>query len=472
MRVLFATPELSDFVQVGGLAAVSAALPRALRPFADIRIIMPGYPEVLGKIADFSIIGHCVATAQLPACSLGLGFAKDGLPTYVVVCPELYERRGTPYGNERGEDWADNDLRFARFCLAAALLAQGGVDPNWSADLIHANDWQSGLIPGYVAWSGAELPTIFTIHNLAYQGLFEPTTVRRIGAPDTAFDINGLEFYNKLSFIKAGIVYASHVTTVSQTYAQEITTPEFGCGLDGLLRKRADEQKLSGILNGIDESWDPRNCAALSQPFEAGDWRARAKNTAELRRQFGLAVSRGPLFAVVARLVHQKGVDLVLEAAETIVDAGGQLIVTGKGEPRFEHALLQAQRRKPQAVAVRIGFDDDEARNIFAGSDFTLVPSRFEPCGLSQMYAQRFGSLPVGHRTGGLAETIVDGETGFLFRKASTASLLSGLCRAFSVFGAGERFGAMRRAAMTQRFGWSASASSYLSLYRTAASGA
>jgi starch synthase len=472
MKVLFATPEVSDFVQVGGLAAVSAALPRALRRFADIRIVTPGYPEVLSRIKEFSIVGHCPATAELPACSVGLGHAADGLPAYVIICPQLYERRGTPYGNERGEDWADNDLRFARFSLAAALLAQGRVDPGWSADLIHANDWQSGLIPGYLAWSGAQLPTVFTIHNLAYQGLFEPTTIHKIGAPDAAFDINGLEFYNKLSFIKAGIFYASHVTTVSQTYAQEITTPEFGCGLDGLLRKRAEEHKLSGILNGIDESWDPRNCPALSQTFEAGDWRARSLNTAELRRQFGLAVSRGPLFAVVARLVHQKGVDLVLDAAETIIAAGGQLIVTGKGDPQFEHALLQAQRHRPDAVAVRIGFDKDEARNIFAGSDFTLVPSRFEPCGLSQMYAQRFGSLPVGHRTGGLAETIVDGETGFLFRKASTASLLSGLCRAFSVFGASERFGAMRRAAMTQTFGWSASASSYLSLYRTAASGA
>ena len=468
MKVLFATPEISDFVQVGGLAAVSAALPRALRPFSDIRLIVPGYREVLSRISGLSIIGHCPATAALPACAVGRGRTRDGLPTYVVVCPALYERPGNPYGNERGHDWADNDLRFARFCLAAALLSQGQVDPSWSADLVHANDWQSGLIPAYLAWSGAQLPTIFTIHNLAYQGLFDRSTVHKIGAPDAAFDIEGVEFYNKLSFIKAGIFYASHVTTVSQTYAQEITTPELGCGLDGLLRKRAEERKLSGILNGIDESWDPRNCSALSQPFEAGDWRARASNTEELRRQFGLAVCRGPLFALVARLVHQKGVDLVLDTAETIIAAGGQLIVTGKGEPQFEAALMQAQQQRPQAVAVRLGFDDDEARKIFGGSDFTLMPSRFEPCGLSQMYAQRFGSLPIGHKTGGLAETIIDGETGFLFGKASTESFLGGLCRAFSVFGANERFAGMRRAAMQQTFSWASSAKSYLSLYRTA----
>jgi starch synthase len=380
----------------------------------------------------------------------------------------LYERPGNPDGNERGQDWADNDLRFARFCLSAALLGQGRVDPSWSADLIHANDWQTGLIPAYLSWSGARLPSIFTIHNLAYQGLFDRTTVQKIGAPEAAFDTEGIEFYDKLSFIKAGIVYASHVTTVSQTYAQEITTPELGCGLDGLLRKRADERKLSGILNGIDESWDPRNCSALNRTFEAGDWRARSANTEELRKQFGLAVCRGPLFALVARLVHQKGVDLVLETAETIVNAGGQLIVTGKGEPQFEAALLQAQQRRPRAVAVRLGFDKDEARKIFGGSDFTLMPSRFEPCGLSQMYAQRFGSLPIGHKTGGLAETIVDGETGFLFGKASTESFLGGLCRAFSVFGATQRLGAMRRAAMQQTFSWTSSSESYLSLYRSA----
>jgi starch synthase len=469
MKVLFATPEVSDFVQVGGLAAVSAALPRALRPVSDIRLIVPGYPAVLSQIRDFTIVGRCPATADLPACSLGLGRTVDGLPTYVVVCAALYERLGTPYCNERGQDWSDNDLRFARFCLCAALLGQGLVDPAWSADLVHANDWPSGLIPAYLTWSGAHLPSIFTIHNLAYQGLFDRTTVHRIGAPEAAFDIDGLEFYNRLSFIKAGIVYASHVTTVSQTYAREITTPEFGCGLDGLLRKRAEERKLSGILNGIDESWDPRTCSALSRTFDAGDWRARSANTAKLRKQFGLAVSRGPLFALVARLVHQKGIDLVLEAAETIADAGGQLIVIGKGEAQFEAASLLAQQRRPEAVAVRLGFDSDEARQIFAGSHFTLMPSRFEPCGLSQMYAQRFGSLPIGHKTGGLAETIVDGETGFLFGKASTTSFLGGICRAFSTFGASERLDVMRRAAMKQSFSWTLSAKSYLSLYRAAA---
>jgi starch synthase len=236
--------------------------------------------------------------------------------------------------------------------------------------------------------------------------------------------------------------------------------------LEGILKKRAESHELSGILNGIDESWDSKTCSSLSRTFGAGDWEERAHNADDVREQFGLAVSRRPLFALVARLIHQKGVDLVLESAQTIVDAGGQIVVTGKGEARFEEALLQAQERSPGSIAVKIGFDDEEARRIFAGSDFTLIPSRFEPCGLSQMYAQRFGSLPIGHRNGGLAETILDGETGFLFGKPSAEGFLGGLCRAFSTFGMKDRLDGMRRTAMSQAFSWTDSARSYAALYK------
>lgn len=432
-------------------------------------MIVPGYPGVLSRIDDFVTIGECASLASLPACRIGLGRTRDGLAVYVVDCPSLFDRPGTPYGDADGRDWPDNDIRFARFSSAAARLAAGAVDRHWSADLVHGNDWQSALVPAYLAWSGSKLPSIFTIHNLAYQGLFAKGSLRAIGAPDSAFHIEGVEFYDKLSFLKAGIVYASHLTTVSQTYAREITTPEFGCGLEGLLKKRADASELCGILNGIDESWDPRTCRELNAPFGAGDWGERARNAERIRRDFGLAVSRGPLFALVSRLVHQKGVDLVLSAADTIVRAGGQLVVAGKGEARFEAALLDAHRSRPDAIAVKIGFDDGEARRIFAGSDFTLMPSRFEPCGLSQMYAQRFGSLPIGHETGGLAETIVDDETGFLFGKPSAESFMGSLCRAFSLFGVRERLADMRAQAMAQSFSWDESAASYVQLYRRAA---
>lgn len=469
MRILFATPETCDFIQVGGLAAVSAALPRALRPLADIRIVVPGYAQVLRGLADLKVVGHCPAFAGLPAFQIGLGHAADGMPYYVVMCSELFERPGTPYGDTRGVDWEDNDVRFATFSYAATQIALGKADRAWSADLVHANDWQCALIPAYLEWAQRPLPTVFTIHNLAYQGVFSRHALPRLGIPDHAFHMDGVEFYDRLSFLKAGLVYSSHLTTVSQTYAAEITTPEFGCGLEGVLRQRAERNELSGILNGIDESWDPRTCTSLTRNFDAGDWRKRSQNAREIRRQFGLGVSRGPLFALVARLVHQKGVDLVIQNAKAIVDAGGQIVVTGKGEARFEEALRKVQAEHPGSVAVKIGFDDEEARRIFAGSDFTLMPSRFEPCGLSQMYAQRFGSLPIGHRTGGLAETILDGETGFLFENPSSHRLLSSICRAFSTYGARDRLDRMRRAAMGQAFSWTNSAKAYASLYQSAA---
>ena len=466
MRVLFVTTEMDDFVRVGGLAAVSAALPRALRRWSDVRVLLPGYGDVVEQFTHLEIVGHSPALAEMPACSLGLGSTKDGLPVYVLLCPQLYDRPGNPYGDEEGRDWPDNDIRFGRLASAAAQLAEGKLDKNWAADLVHGNDWQAALVPAYLAWSEVKIPSILTIHNLAYQGLFAKEALRRIGAPEESFHINGLEFYDKLSFLKGGLIYASHLTTVSETYAREITTPELGCGLEGLLRQRSEAQQLTGILNGIDESWDPRVCAQLAQPFAAGDWEGKRANSEYVRQQFGLAVSRGPIFGLVARLVHQKGIDLVLSAADEIIDAGGQIIVIGSGEPRIEQALVDAHRRRPDAIGVTIGFHDGHARRIFAGSDFTLMPSRFEPCGLSQMYAQRFGSLPIGHQTGGLAETITDGETGFLFAKPSTESFLGGIRRAFSTFVLKDRLNAMRRSAMARSFSWDISAALYGALYR------
>jgi starch synthase len=466
LKVLFVTTEMDDFVRVGGLAAVSAALPRALRPWADVRVMLPGYHDIIEQLTHIEIVGECAAKAQMPACRLGRSATRDGLPVYVLLCPQLYDRPGNPYGDENGRDWPDNDIRFARFASAAAELAMGTLDKNWAADLVHANDWQAALVPAYLAWSGSTLPTILTIHNLAYQGLFPRDTMRRIGVPESSFHIDGLEFYDKLSFLKGGLVYASHLTTVSSTYANEITTTEFGCGLEGLLRTRSAASELTGILNGIDESWDPRFCTQLAQQFGAGDWAGKRANADYVRKQLGLAMSRGPIFGLVARLVHQKGIDLVLSAADEIVEAGGQIIVTGSGEPALEQALVAAHRRRPDSIGVVIGFNDAQARRIFAGSDFTLMPSRFEPCGLSQMYAQRFGSLPIGHQTGGLAETITDGETGFLFSKPSIESFLGGVRRAFSTFVSTEKLDTMRRSAMARSFSWDLSAACYSALYR------
>lgn len=464
-KILFVTPEIEDFVKVGGLGAVAAALPRALSKWYDVRVLIPGYRQVVAAGNEIEIVGRIAASAGLPACELGKTEAADGLVIYVLLCPELYERDGTPYGDAANVDWCDNDVRFARLSLAAADLAMGLADPDWAADLLHVNDWPTALAPAYLAWRGATIPSILTIHNLAYQGLFSQDCLARIGAPDSAFDIEGMEFYGRASFLKAGISYASHVTTVSETYAKEITTPEFGCGFDGLLRLRAGQSRLTGIVNGIDESWQPETCPDLASGFAPGDWKNRQVNSDCVRRNFGLGVSRGPLFGLVSRLVHQKGIDLVVSATQTITAAGGQIVITGSGEGHFETALRELAVRHPHAVGFRGGFDEGEARRIFAGSDFLLMPSRFEPCGLSQMYAQRFGSLPIAYRTGGLAETIEHGRTGILFDEPTLGSFLGGICNAFEAFAAKRRLNRMRLAAMNRKFDWEDPAHAYDTLY-------
>ncbi|PMR73222.1 glycogen synthase GlgA [Billgrantia endophytica] len=469
-RILFVTAEIADFVKVGGLGDVSSALPRALAAHHDIRVLIPAYREVRDSALKIRRVGHLPAYADLPACEIGEVTCADGLVIYVLLCSELYERAGGPYGTGPGgygsDGWEDNDIRFARLSLAAAEIAAGHAGLEWCPQLLHLNDWACGLAPAYLHWQGHNVPSVFTIHNLAYQGLYDASRCAALGILDSAFHIEGVEYYGKLSFMKAGITYASHVTTVSATYAQEITTPEFGCGLDGLLRCKAQQGRLSGIPNGIDDSWDPRTDAHLVQAFSANDWRGKRANAEYVRHRFGLATSAGPLFAMVSRMVHQKGVDLVIEAAASIVQAGGQLVFIGSGERRVEIQLDRLAERYPGAVGVYVGFDEDEARCIYAGSDFLLMPSRFEPCGLSQMYAQRFGSLPIAHRTGGLADTIEDGVTGFLFDEVHLASFMQAIQQAFLVYRSTELFHAMRRAAMTGRYHWRQSIAPYTQLYQ------
>jgi starch synthase len=463
--ILFVTSEIADFVKVGGLGDVSAALPRALRKRHDVRVLIPGYRQVLAQARDLQVLGDLAGVAEIPSCGLGLFHTTDGMPIYVLLQADLFERDGSPYLDASGKDWADNDIRFGRLSLAAAQIACGEGGSEWTPQVVHANDWPAALAPAYLAWRGASTPTVFTVHNLAYQGVFQRGTMGRVGMPDTAFRIDGVEFYDQVSFLKAGVFYASHVTTVSETYAREITRPEAGCGLDGLLRTRAAEGRLTGILNGIDEKWDPRTEANLFQNFEAGDWKGKRRNADLLRKHFGLAVSRGPLFAVVSRLVQQKGIDLIIDAASDIVAAGGQLVVTGTGERHLERGIAHLTERFPGRVAARIGFDEQEAKNVYAGSDFLLMPSRFEPCGLSQMYAQRFGSLPVAHKVGGLADSVHDGVNGLLFKRAEASSFCGALVRAFGVFGRKARLNEMRRSAMARPAGWQEACGHYERVY-------
>ena len=466
-KALFVTAESGDYLQAGGLGDVSAGLPRALARECDARVLLPAYRPALRRVAAIDIVAHLPGVAAIPPCSIGRQTLPGGLVVYLVLCSELYDRDGSPYADANSHPFADNAIRFARLSLAAAELAERGID-GWRPDVLHLNDWPTALAAGYLHWRGAAMtPTLLTIHNLAHQGQFDagPKTIRDLAIPASAFCLDGVEFYGRISFLKAGLVYASHTTTVSQTYAEEIVTPEFGCGLNGVIAELARAGRLSAIRNGVDESWNPRTDERCPYRFDPQRWKARYADF--VRGIFRLNLADAPLFAFVARLAHQKGVDLVLEASETIAERGGQVIIVGRGEPEAERAASALAARRPGvAVGVRIGFDPEEARALFAAADFLLMPSRFEPCGLSQMYAQRFGALPIAHRTGGLAETIEDGRTGFLFDRPDAHSFGQAINAAFALHASPREFHAMRAAAMAKDFGWGEAAAAYGALYR------
>ena len=467
VSVLFVTSELAGLAKAGGLGDVSAELPLSLcRRGIDVRILMPAYPQVLAMLPSIRWFGHLPARTGIPAARLGEARLADGMILYLVGAPALFDRQGTPYCTPEGADWGDNDLRFARLSLAAADIAAGRAGLEWVPDIVHANDWPGGLAPAYMRWDGLNIPTVLTIHNIAYQGNFDAARRHTLAIPDAAFDIYGVEFHGRVSFLKAGAFYASHVTTVSPTHAAEITTETQGAGLHGLMAGRAAQGQLSGIVNGIDESWDPGSDPHLPYHFDPDDLNGKQANADAVRAGLCLRLSRGPLFGIVSRLVHQKGLDLVAEAANDIVGNGGQIAILGLGDPAIEHMLSRTARRHRDDIGVLIGFNETMARRIVAASDFTLMPSRFEPCGLTQMQAQRYGALPIAHATGGLTDTIDDGTTGFLFTTMTPAGLMAACHRAFDTFEDAALLAGMRRAAMARGVGWRHAAAEYEALYR------
>lgn len=465
-KVLFVTTEITDFVKAGGLGDVSAALPRALRATQNVKVLIPGYRSVLAKCGPIRRVGRVPGHAGLPGCDVGEVEQPDGLRILVLLHRELYERDGTPYETGDGREWADNGLRFATLSHAAAEIAEGRAGMRWRPDLLHLNDWPCALAAAYLKWRGGRVPTVLTVHNLAYQGLFSHEMCKKLGMP---FDPK-LDFHGKVSFLRGGLVHADYVTTVSRTYARQITQPGYGCGLHELLQQRAQQGRLTGIVNGIDDSWNPASDPALVARFHVDQWSLRECNTNAVRDEFKLHPRAGtPLFSVVARLVHQKGLDLVGAVAPQIVAAGGQIAVLGCGDPRVERSMTDLTKCFPGRVSVQVGFREETARRMFAGSDFLLMPSRFEPCGLSQMYAQCYGSLPIAHATGGLVDTIEDGVTGLLFQDATVACLRRSLQRAFRIHASPKLLHAMRRAAMLQRHDWAQSCRRYEALYERAA---
>jgi starch synthase len=468
--------EIFPWVKTGGLGDVIAALPPALAALgADIRLVLPGFTALLDALPLTDAV-----RLRTPFASERIRIALGRLPdsavsVYLVDHPAFYDRAGSPYQAPDGSEWGDNHRRFALLGWAAAALAQG-ADPNWRPQIVHCHDWHAGLAPAYMRAANAGLPSVCTVHNLAYQGFYPAGDFGELALPPEFFSIEGVEYFGGVSFLKAGLYYADRLTTVSPTYAQEIQTPAFGMNLDGLLRTRAGV--LSGILNGVDPStWSPERDALLPQPYGLDDT-AVGKGAAaqELRRRFGLLQNGGPLFGVITRLTWQKGLDLLLEALPALVEMGGNVVLLGSGDRDLETGFMEAARTYPGRVGVVIGYDEALSHLIVAGSDSIVVPSRFEPCGLTQLYALRYGTLPLVHRTGGLADTVVDANavtladgtaTGFSFEDGTAAGLLAALQRAVSLYRDDPTiWQRVMHQAMTRDFSWSAAAQQYLALYR------
>jgi starch synthase len=461
LKLLFATPECPPFARTGGLGDVSAALPAALREIGvDARVLLPAYKRAAATpVAECEVLGWSVRLLE--------GQLPGGVPVYLLECPRLYERDGGPYQDAQGVDWPDNPARFGLFSKVAALLASGRSPLAWRPEVLHCHDWPAALAPVFLSLEkGNNARTLFTIHNLAFQGNFDPVWVERLGLPNELFSIERLEFHGRLSFLKGGIVFADALNTVSPRYAREIQEPETGCGLDGLLRARGGA--LSGILNGIDTAaWDPARDPLIASRYDARSLQRKAANKAALQRRLNLELDEHALLlGSVGRITRQKGTDLLAAAGAELLDGSTQLALLGAGEREIEQALTALAARHPGRMAVRIGFDDGLAHLVEAGADVFLMPSRFEPCGLNQMYSQRYGTPPVARETGGLADTIEDGVNGFLFQRAEPPALADAVRRAAAAWRQPARWREMQRAAMARDFSWAAAARRYADLCR------
>ncbi|HEX9746846.1 MAG TPA: glycogen synthase GlgA [Methylomirabilota bacterium] len=485
LRILLIASEVAPFAKTGGLADVAGALPRALAALGhDVRILLPKYRGAEAHATETRLV---VPNIQVPLGdrvaegALIEGRGPSGVPVYLLE-HEHYYNRDSLYGTADGDYW-DNCERFVFFCRAAlegmARLDAARPGIRWQPQVIHANDWQTGLLPVYLRTLYRDHPllgrlaSVFTIHNLAYQGVFWHYDMPMTGLGWDLFTPAGIEFYGKLNFMKGGLIFSDLLTTVSRTYAREIRTPAFGNGLEGVLEDRS--QDLHGVVNGIDyELWNPQKDPAIAHPYSAEDPEPKAICRETLRRELGLEDGAGPVIGIIARLTEQKGMDLVLEALPGLLAEGGQLVVLGSGDARLEEAFRAAAAAHRGQVAVRVGYDDELSRRIYAGSDAFLMPSRYEPCGLGQLIALRYGGAPIVRRTGGLADTVTEFDparrsgTGFVFDAFTPDALLAAMRRAASTFRQPPLWKALVRNAMAEDFSWDASAREYVTLYRKA----
>ncbi len=459
--------ECAPLVKTGGLADVVGALPAAMRPHGwHLRTLLPGYPGVLGADSTARVVAREDDLFGGPAQVLAA--EANGLDLLVLDAPHLYARTGSPYLDADGRDWPDNDLRFAALGWMAARIAAGAL-PDWQPDVVHLHDWQAGFAAVYCREMGARAGTLMTIHNIAFHGLTSARQRAALRLPAAGFSPEGFEFYGQISALKAGLIWSDRISTVSPTYAYELTTPEFGMGLDGVIRARADA--LSGILNGADlDVWNPATDPAIRN-FTTP--RGKATNRAQLAAEFGITPGEGPLCAVISRLSEQKGLDLLLDALPRLLDRGGSLVLLGSGDRALEEAWRRAADGSDR-VGARIGYDEALSHRMYAGADAVLVPSRFEPCGLTQLYAQRYGAIPLVALTGGLADTVIPANeaalragaaTGVQFHPVTAQGLGFALDRLCDLYAERKTWGRMQRNAMHAEVGWDASARQYATLY-------
>jgi len=479
MKVLFASSEVYPLAKTGGLADVAGALPAALTEAGiDTRILMPAYRGVAAAARAKAVANLGDPFGRGDAVILEGKMPDSGVPVWLLDCPPLFDREGGPYQDAQGHDWPDNDFRFALLSWAAARLGQPSSPFAWKPDVLHAHDWQTGLAAAYLkAWGGPRPATVFTIHNMAYQGNFSDQLVPRLGLPWSLYTMEGFEFWSHLSYLKAGLALSDRLTTVSPTYAHEIQGAPNGFGMEGLLSWRGKE--LSGILNGADYAiWNPSTDKHLAHRYEPADTAAgKALNKAALQEEMGLPQRPdAPLLVVVSRLSDQKGIDLLLGIMPAVLELGCQLAVLGTGDKKLEEAFRALTESRPEQVAVKIGFSEALAHRMLAGGDMLVMPSRFEPCGLTQIYSLRYGTLPIVHRTGGLADTVVDATydsmlhgaaTGFVFDQGTAAALQWSIERATALYRSPEQWRKLQANAQAVDFGWDKAAQAYQALYRS-----
>jgi starch synthase len=472
LKILFVATEMDPLIKVGGLGDVAGALPAALARLGhDVRVLLPAVdPELLADTRPLARLGQ--GRARLVARKRSVG----GCPVWLLSTPALNRRRGRPYLNRAGQPWADNAEQFGLLGRTAADIAAGRLG-KWRPDVVHCNDWHTALAPVWLHLDANPAASVFTIHNLGFPGSFEPEVLGRLGLPMTLYHPDALEFYGRFAFIKGGLRFAQQLTTVSPRYAREILSPEFGCGLDGLLRARSD--RLTGILNGLDyDTWNPASDPALEHRFDSDDRSGKQAQRASLCRHLGLADDTDrPLLCWVGRLTAQKGADLLLEALPELLKRRMPMVVLGSGDRDVEMALRKAARQTPRQLAVHTGFDAPLAHRIYAGADLLLMPSRFEPCGLTQMCAMAYGTLPLVTVVGGLADTVIDchdpapgadGPCGFHIADLTTPAILQTVDAALDVYRKRQQWNELVGNAMRRRFEWSDSARHYETVYHAA----